>query len=88
MPGDLTLLVLGAPILLSLGFGALFPRRPVVAGLVSAAILGGLLVGLNPANAAGGALLTTVTVCALAALPSILAAHLGARLRFIFSKEA
>jgi hypothetical protein len=82
------ILFAGAPILLALGLGAIFTRRPVVAGLVSAALFAGLLLVLKSAQLIGTTLPSIAIISALAAVPAILAAHLGARLRLIFSKEA
>ena len=87
MASTLTILFAGAPILLALGLGAIFTRRPLICGLVSVALFAGLLLVLKSGHGIAATLPSIALISGLAAVPAILAAHLGARLRLMLSKE-
>ena len=87
MIGGFFLLFIGVPIGLALVLGALFPQKPVRAGLASVAIFAVLVLIENWWQGVVAMLPFTLLVSAMAIVPAILSAYFGAGIRLRHNKE-
>ena len=87
MVGGFFLLFIGVPIGLAIMLGALFPRRPIQAGLASVGILAILLLIENREHGLIAMLPFTLLVGAMAIVPAIISAFFGAGIRLRLTRE-
>ena len=87
MTGGFFLLFIGVPIGLAVVLGAVFPQKPVMAGLTSVGILAVLLLIENWSHGIVAMLPFTALVSVMAIVPAIISAYFGAGLRLRRNKE-